>query len=47
MTDSVITCDKIITKMAVDGVNVNVLQELFGWFFLQYSGLASASPGRP
>ena len=34
MTDSIITCDKGITKIAVDGTNVNVLQEFFRWFFL-------------
>ena len=39
MTDFVTTFDEGVTQMAADGINVEALKDVLGWFFLQYSGL--------
>ena len=41
MTDFVTTFDEGVTQMAADGINVEALKDVLGWFFLQYSGLTS------
>ena len=41
MTDYVTTFDEGVTQMASDGINVEALKDVLGWFFLQYSGLSA------
>ena len=41
MTDFVTTFDEGVTQMAADGVNVEALKDVLGWFFLQFSGLSA------